>query len=59
MSPTYSFNCDNCANAYDITQSMEEELVAPVCVTCRTSMTRVWSSPTVLFNAKGFYSTGG
>jgi predicted nucleic acid-binding Zn ribbon protein len=29
----------------------------PQCNLCHQPMTRVWSSPTVVFNAPGFYST--
>lgn len=55
--PTYEYKCDSCSNTYTIDRGINEDSVAPVCVDCRTSMSRVWSSPTILFNASGFYST--
>lgn len=57
--PTYSFQCNTCFNTYDIEQKITQDLIAPVCTMCNTSMVRLWSSPTVVFNAPGFYSTGG
>jgi putative FmdB family regulatory protein len=56
---TYEYKCDKCGNVYTIERSIHEEEVAPICVGCRQSMSRVWSSPGVAFKGSGFYSTGG
>lgn len=54
---TYDYECTKCKNTYTITRKITEPEVFPVCVGCHESMTRVWSAPTVVFNAPGFYST--
>ena len=54
---TYDYECVKCKNTYTIERSMYDTEVMPICVGCRESMTRVWSSPSVVFNAPGFYST--
>lgn len=54
---TYDYECTKCKSTYTVERSMKEDEVLPICVTCHQSMARVWSSPTVVFNAPGFYST--
>lgn len=56
---TYDYKCDKCNNTYTIERSIYEDEVAPVCVGCHQSMSRVWSSPGITFKGGGFYSTGG
>jgi predicted nucleic acid-binding Zn ribbon protein len=54
----YSFKCE-CGSTRDIEQSIHSEIIEPMCTDCHRSMSRSWSSPTIIFNGKGFYSTGG
>jgi putative FmdB family regulatory protein len=53
--PRYDFKCGKCGAVTEISASFSEELVAPTC--CQQPMTRDYSSPTVVFNAPGFYVT--
>jgi putative FmdB family regulatory protein len=53
---TYDYECNKCKNTYTLERGIREEEVLPVCAGCHESMTRVWSSPTVIFNSSGFYS---
>jgi putative FmdB family regulatory protein len=53
---TYDYECSKCKNTYTVERGIRDAEVLPVCVDCQQSMNRVWSSPTVLFNASGFYS---
>ena len=53
---TYDYEGAKCKNRYTLERGIREEEVLPVCVGCHESMTRVWSSPTVIFNSSGFYS---
>ena len=53
----YDYKCDDCATLYEVERSMYDESVAPVCVTCRKSMTRVWGVGSIRFEGTGFYST--
>ena len=54
---TYDYECNKCGSSYTVERGIRDAEVLPVCVTCHESMTRVWSAPTVVFNAPGFYST--
>ena len=52
--PRYDFKCSTCTEVIET-----DENIPPVCTTCYSTMTRVWSTVAVKFNGSGFYSTGG
>ena len=54
---TYDYECNTCKSSYTVERGIRDAEVLPVCTTCHNSMTRVWTAPTVVFNAPGFYST--
>jgi len=51
----YEFKCEQCGIQYETEFSIHNEVSAPNC--CGQQMSRVWSVPSVKFNASGFYST--
>ena len=51
----YEFKCEKCGIQYETEFSIHNEVSAPNC--CGQQMSRVWSVPSVKFNASGFYST--
>jgi len=57
MSPTYQFRCPICSTTIDQTRAIEEDLPAPMCGDCCSSMERVWSATPVHFKGSGFYKT--
>ena len=54
---TYDYTCPECKVTISIERSIHAEADAPSCSDCHQLMARVWSSPTITFNARGFYST--
>lgn len=52
--PTYEYQCKTCKVTIDFERSFGEDR-EPSC--CGETMTRLWSSPGVIFNGSGFYST--
>jgi len=50
----YEFKCEKCGIQYETEISIHSEISANC---CGQAMTRVWSVPSVKFNASGFYST--
>lgn len=56
---TYDYECVACSNKYTIERSIHEDAVAPVCVGCHQSMTRVWAVGGISFKGDGFYVNGG
>lgn len=55
----YDYKCLNCNLQVEIERSIFDESVAPMCTDCQGTMTRVFASVPVKYNATGFYSTGG
>lgn len=53
--PKYDFKCSKCGAVTEISASFNDDLIAPSC--CEQPMNRDYSSPGVVFNASGFYST--
>jgi len=51
----YEFKCEKCGIQYETESSIHSEVSNPNC--CGQPMSRVWSTPSVKFNASGFYST--
>ena len=54
---TYEYQCAKCGDTYTMERKMSDPEEIPQCNLCHKPMNRVWSSPTVVFNASGFYST--
>ena len=52
--PRYDYRCSVCSAQIEFEKSIGNEQL-PIC--CNESMQRVWSSPGVIFNGSGFYST--
>ncbi len=53
--PKYDYKCEKCSSVVEFQRGFGEDR-APSC--CQETMTRLWtSSPEVLFNGSGFYST--
>ncbi len=52
--PVYDYKCSKCSIVIEFSRGFGEDR-EPTC--CGQSMTRQWSSPGVIFNGKGFYST--
>ena len=52
--PTYDYKCSTCSSTVEFQRGFGEDR-EPIC--CSNVMQRLWSSPGVLFNGSGFYST--
>jgi putative FmdB family regulatory protein len=52
--PVYDYKCSKCSTSLEFQRNFGEDR-EPSC--CGEIMQRVWSSPGVLFNGSGFYST--
>ena len=53
--PNYEFQCSECANRFEIRQSVGE--AAPPCPACGASVKKVFHPPRVIFKGSGFYVT--
>jgi putative FmdB family regulatory protein len=52
--PVYDYKCSVCSSVIEFKREFGEDR-EPSC--CQQNMQRQWSSPGVLFNGPGFYST--
>lgn len=52
--PTYDYKCSTCSSTVEFQRGFGEDR-EPNC--CGQTMQRLWSSPGVVFNGSGFYST--
>ena len=52
---TYDYKCDACNNTYTVERGIRDEEIAPVCVDCHQTMSRVWSVATFI-PSPGMYS---
>jgi hypothetical protein len=52
--PLYDYKCNKCSISIEFERGFGEDR-EPVC--CSETMSRQWSSPGVIFNGSGFYST--
>ena len=52
--PVYDYKCQKCGTTTEYRRGFGEDR-EPTC--CSEIMTRLWSSPGVIFNGNGFYST--
>ena len=55
--PTYEYNCMGCETHVEITRSIKEEEVIPLCKKCNNPMSKIYSTFGIHFNGSGFYST--
>jgi putative FmdB family regulatory protein len=54
---TYDYECPGCGDVRTIERKMTDPEETYICTQCDCTFQRKWSSPTVMFNAPGFYST--
>jgi putative FmdB family regulatory protein len=52
--PKYDYQCGVCSISVEFERGFGEDR-EPSC--CNQIMTRLWSSPGIIFNGSGFYST--
>ena len=52
--PVYDYKCTQCSGTVEFKREFDDS-IEPVC--CNQTMSRQWSSPGVVFNGTGFYST--
>ena len=53
--PNYEYQCSECANRFEIRQSVGE--AAPSCPACAAATKKVFHAPRVIFKGSGFYVT--
>lgn len=53
----YQYRCNACNKELEVERSIHDPERAPTCIDCHGTMTRIWNSPAISFNASGFYST--
>jgi len=54
--PTYAYRCTECATAFDVQQSFEDDALTE-CPTCGGRLRKVFGSIGVTFSGSGFYRT--
>jgi putative FmdB family regulatory protein len=54
--PIYEYLCHDCAYKFELKQSMKEDPVA-TCSKCGKSVSRIISSPAIMFKGSGWYVT--
>ena len=53
----YEYKCKSCDASVTISRGITENEEIPMCATCKSPFSRVYSSVGVTFNGGGFYST--
>ena len=53
----YEYKCKTCDASVTIARGITDKEEVPMCATCNSLFTRVYSSIGVTFNGGGFYST--
>ena len=53
----YEYECPTDKTVVTIERKMTDPEIVPVCNSCQGNLSRLWSSPSVVFNGPGFYST--
>lgn len=55
----YEYECGNCGNVVEIERKITDPESEYDCPNnkCGTTLTRIWNSPSISFNAPGFYSS--
>ena len=53
----YEYQCPNDKTIVSVERKMSDPEVIPPCTVCQGTPSRIWSSPSIVFNAPGFYST--
>ena len=54
--PIYEYQCDGCADRFEIKQSMKDEPIT-ACPKCGKHVQRLISSPAIMFKGSGWYVT--
>jgi len=53
----YEYECPGCGDVRQIERKMSDPEETYICTSCHNEFRRVWTSPSVQFKGKGFYST--
>ena len=53
----YEYECPGCGDVRQIERKMSDPEQTIICTQCCNEFRRKWSSPAVVFNGPGFYST--
>jgi putative FmdB family regulatory protein len=53
----YEYKCKSCDASITIARGIADKEEVPICSSCQTPFSRVYSSVGVTFNGGGFYST--
>ena len=53
----YEYKCGSCDQTVTIARPMSAKEEIPLCVSCKSPLSRVYSSVGITFNGSGFYST--
>jgi putative FmdB family regulatory protein len=53
----YEYKCKSCEQSVTIARSISSREDVPICVGCKSPLSRVYSSVGVTFSGSGFYST--
>ena len=51
----YEYECPVDKTVISIERKMSDPEVVPACSSCHSTLTRLWSAPSVVFNGPGFY----
>jgi putative FmdB family regulatory protein len=54
--PIYEYQCDSCANRFEIKQGMKDDPLT-ACPQCGKHLQRLISSPAIMFKGSGWYVT--
>jgi putative FmdB family regulatory protein len=55
--PTYHFTCKECDSTISHLVPLDEDIVAPKCLSCKEIMERVYSIPSIVFRGGGWGSS--
>jgi putative FmdB family regulatory protein len=53
----YEYQCSQDSTIVSVERKMNDPEIVPICSSCKGTLTRVWSTPSIVFNGPGFYST--
>jgi len=54
--PRYDYECDSCADVFEVKQGFDDEPVAE-CPKCRSTARRIFTPVPIIFKGSGFYVT--
>ena len=56
--PTYEYRCNKCMSLTTLSRKVDERDEEVACI-CGHTSSRIYNTPSIRFNGRGFYSTGG